>query len=140
MASAWLVWQIVDLLVENIRVPIWTMPAFQLTVAVGFPIVLIAAWLLELTPDGLRLQKSVDPAKSIARKTGRQLNRGIIMILAMGLVLFLTDRIRDEVISEADDNNPGPKATGQIEAIETGQAVAVLRSENTRINRNRNPV
>jgi len=45
--------------------------------------VLIAAWLLELTPDGFKLQKTVEPGNSIARKTGRQLNRGIIMILAI---------------------------------------------------------
>lgn len=94
-ASSWLLLQIVDLVIENTNAPVWIMPVFVQAILIGLPIVMIASWLLELTPDGIRLVKNVDPANSISSKTGRQLLRGIIMILAMAIVLFLTDRFRD---------------------------------------------
>jgi len=94
--AAWLLLQIVDLVLENINAPDWVMQVFMLAMAVGLPIVLIAAWALELTPDGIKLEKNVDQSKSIARQTGRQLNRGIIMILSMVIVLLLTDKYREE--------------------------------------------
>lgn len=95
-ASFWLLFQIVDLAVEHTNAPEWVMPAFVQALLIGFPLVMIASWLLELTPDGIRLVKNVDPENSISSKTGRQLMRGIIMILAMAVVLFLTDRFRDD--------------------------------------------
>ena len=129
IVTAWLAWQIVDLVVENITLPDWTMSAFQLTLVVCFPIVMVAAWLLELTPDGMRLQKNVNPAESIARKTGRQLNRGIVVILAMALVLYLTDRFRDQLWSRGNDSQPEPEAVGQVEVTGNGNWMAGLQSD-----------
>jgi hypothetical protein len=129
IATAWLVWEIIVLAAGSIAVPDWTMSAFKGLVLIAFPIVMIAAWLLELTPDGMRLQKNVDPAQSIARKTGRQLNRGIVMILSMALVLYLTDRFRDQLWSGANDENTDRNPTGQVEPVEKGKLVssAMLR-------------
>jgi len=102
-ASFWLLFQIVDLVVENANAPEWVMPVFVQALLIGLPILLIASWFLEFTPDGFRLVKNVDPADSISSKTGRQLLRGIIMILAMAVVLFLTDRFRDDAWFGTDD-------------------------------------
>jgi hypothetical protein len=126
VVAAWLAWQIVVLAAESTTLPDWTMSAFQLAVWVCFPIVMIAAWFLELTPEGLKLQKNVDPAASIARKTGRQLNRGIIMILAMALVLYLTDRFRDQLWSDPGDDTTDEEATGQVEHTESEHRLVVL--------------
>jgi hypothetical protein len=126
VATAWLVWQMVALAVENIALPGWTMQAFRWSVIVAFPVVMVAAWLLELTPDGLRLQKNVDPARSIARKTGRQLTRGIVVILAMALVLYLTGRFRDQLRPEPNDTVPDTDATGQVEHVEAGNWFVAL--------------
>src|SRR5210317_357879 len=88
--TAWLLLQIVDLVLENINAPDWVMQVFMLAMAVGLPIALIIAWAFELTPEGIKLEKNVDQSQSIARNTGHQLNRGIIMILSMAVVLLLT--------------------------------------------------
>ena len=104
--SSWLVLQIVDLVIENTNAPEWLMPMFVQALLVGLPLAMIASWLLELTPDGIRLVKNVDPADSISSKTGRQLMRGIIMILAMAIVLFLTDRFRDDAWIGTSDTKP----------------------------------
>jgi len=112
--ASWLLLQIVDLVLENINAPDWVMQVFMLALAVGLPIVLIAAWALELTPDGIKLEKNVDQTKSIARHTGYQLNRGIITILSMAVVLLLTDKFRDEVLSK-----PEPEALTSETVIDT---------------------
>jgi hypothetical protein len=126
--TAWLVWQIAVLAVESIVLPAWTMPALKWTVIAAFPVVMTAAWLLELTPDGIRLQKNVDPAQSIARKTGRQLNRGIIMILAMALVLYLTDRFRDQLWPEGQGADPNGDTTGHVEPAPGAPAAFVEKA------------
>ena len=103
--ACWLLLQVVDLVLENINAPDWVMQVFMLGLAVGFPIAIIVAWAFELTPEGVKLQKDVDPSQSINRHTGHQLNRGIIMILSMAIVLLLTDRYREELFGalESDD-------------------------------------
>lgn len=106
IVAAWLAWQIFIIAIEQASLPDWATPAFKWTVLAAFPVVMAAAWLLELTPDGFRLQKNVDPSKSIARRTGRQLTRGIVVILAMALVLYLTDRFREQVWSKTDEPTP----------------------------------
>ena len=130
VVTAWLAWQIVVLAVENIALPDWTMPAFRLAIWACFPVVMVAAWFLELTPSGFKLQRNVDPAESIARKTGRQLNRGFIMILVMALVLYLTDRFRDQLWSGSEGKGSATEATGQVDHSEAGKRfVASRRSE-----------
>ena len=101
-ASSWLVFQIFDLVHESSTGPDWAMQILILTMVVGLPVVAIAAWLFELTPDGFRLVKNVDPEKSISQQTGHQLTRGIIMILSMAVVLYLTDKFRDQTFFAPD--------------------------------------
>lgn len=96
LSSAWLLWQIVEIAGRNFNAPGWIMRVFLLILAAGFFIMMVAAWMLELTPQGIRLKKNVAPGSSISRKTGRQLTRGIIMILSMAIVLFLTEKFREE--------------------------------------------
>ncbi|MGA9575178.1 MAG: hypothetical protein WBS20_14665, partial [Lysobacterales bacterium] len=100
--ACWLSLQIVDLVLENIDAPDWVMQVFMLGLAAGLPIALIVAWAFEVTPEGVKLHKNVDPEKSINRHTGHQLNRGIIMILTMAIVLLLTDKFRDQIFGAAE--------------------------------------
>ena len=45
--SAWVLLQIVDLVLENVAAPQWVMQIFMLALAIGFPIALIFAWAFE---------------------------------------------------------------------------------------------
>ena len=119
--AAWLIMQLVDLVLDNINAPDWVMQVFLLAVAVGFPIAVIIAWAFEVTPEGVKLAKNVDQAESITRHTGQQLNRGIIMILSVAIVFLLTERFRAEIFS-----NPQPTTadTGLTADAEAGQADA----------------
>lgn len=116
--AAWLLLQIVDLVLENINAPDWVMQVFMLGVGVGFPFALIVAWAFEVTPEGVKLAKNVDQSQSITRQTGHQLNRGIIVILSVAIVFLLTDRFRQEPFFK-----PTPSTTGteESEAAENAQ-------------------
>jgi adenylate cyclase len=72
----WLLMQIADTAFEPLRLPDWTQTLVVVLVVLGFPVALILAWALEVTPAGIqrtrrgeseRVEKSgVRPARSIA--------------------------------------------------------------------------
>ena len=61
--------------------------------AIGFPLFLVFSWVFELTPEGLKKEKDIDrTAASVVHKTGKQLDRIIIVLLALGLGYFAFDK------------------------------------------------
>jgi hypothetical protein len=64
--AAWVLLQVVDLVLENITAPDWVMKVFLLVVVVGFPISVIIAWAFEMTPEGLKRESEIDRSHSIA--------------------------------------------------------------------------
>ncbi|MCJ7557144.1 MAG: adenylyl cyclase, partial [Gammaproteobacteria bacterium] len=89
---AWVLLQVVDLVLDNIVAPEWIMKVFMLVVAVGFPVALIIAWAFEMTPEGLKRESEVDRTQSITPQTGHKLDRIIIMFLAAAVVVLLAER------------------------------------------------
>ncbi len=88
---AWVLLQVVDLVMENIAAPEWVMKVFMLVMAIGFPVAVIIAWAYELTPEGLKRDSDVDPSQSIAQATGRKLDRIIIAFLLVTLLLLIVN-------------------------------------------------
>jgi hypothetical protein len=92
--AAWVLLQVVDLVFDYITAPAWIMQVFMLALAIGFPLVLILAWVFELTPEGLKREASVEPSQSVTSQTGRKLDRIIIAFLALAVIILLGDRFR----------------------------------------------
>lgn len=69
----------------------WIARWFVLAAAVGFPFWLAFAWFYEFTPQGLKRESDIAPDDSIAHSTGRKLDRAIIAVLALAVVLLLTN-------------------------------------------------
>ena len=130
LVASWLLLQIVDLVLENINAPDWVMQVFMLGLAVGFPIAIIVAWAFELTPEGVKLEKNVDPDRSISRHVGHQLNRGIIVILSIAVVFLLTERFRDDMLSDSDTTGADTQQTDSdappAESAVVSNSIAVL--------------
>lgn len=57
---AWLVIQVAETVFPPLGLPDWTVRFVILLALLGFPIALVMAWALELTPEGLRLTHAVD--------------------------------------------------------------------------------
>lgn len=54
LVGAWLVLQVVALVFPALRLPPWTITLVVVLALIGFPLALVLAWALELTPEGLR--------------------------------------------------------------------------------------
>ena len=61
--------------------------------AIGFPLFLVFSWVFEFTPEGLKREVDVVREHSITRFTGKQLDRIIIVMLALALSYFVFDRL-----------------------------------------------
>jgi adenylate cyclase len=72
--------------------PVWTGRTAVALMVLGFPVALLLAWIYEITPEGLKPSAEVDPQQSIARQTGRKLDRAIIAVLAVALIYFVADK------------------------------------------------
>jgi len=87
--TAWLLAQVADLALEAFAAPAWVMKTVLFLMLIGFPLALILAWAFEKTPEGIKLEKNVDRSQSITPVTGKKLDRGIIVALAIAVVFLL---------------------------------------------------
>ncbi len=87
---AWLLVEVASVVLPALHLPGWTLTFLIIVILAGFPLVLIFAWAFELTPDGIKREKDLDPAQSIARHGGRKLDFIMIgaLVLALGYVLW----------------------------------------------------
>jgi len=90
--AAWLVLQVVEVMMSVVGLPAWAGRAIFAVLAVGFPIALAFSWFYELTPAGVKLEKDIDPTGSITHVTGRRLDFIVISLLCAGLILFAYDK------------------------------------------------
>lgn len=90
--TAWLLLQVVDLVLENVNAPDWVMQVFMLALAIGFPLAVFFAWAFEMTPEGVKREADVDRTESITPQTGRKMDRNIIIAMALALAYFAYDK------------------------------------------------
>ena len=96
---AWLLLQVVDILVPMLELPDWVGRLVLLLLLVGFPVALLLAWAFELTPDGIKRDKDVDRSQPTAGATGQKLNLLIIGGLVMAVGYFMWEReVRDDAV------------------------------------------
>ncbi|MGD0142900.1 MAG: hypothetical protein ABSC92_07060 [Rhizomicrobium sp.] len=119
--SAWALAQGIAALGPIVGAPDWTARGFLVAAAIGFPLWIAFAWFYELTPQGIRLESEVVQSESLTRATGRKLDFWIIGVLAVAVVLLLTDRFMKP--------NTQPAAVAQ-DIPEKSVAVLPLVNEN----------
>jgi TolB-like protein/Tfp pilus assembly protein PilF len=98
---SWLILQVSDIAMPALGLPDWSITLVLYFLAVGLPIALIFAWAFELTPEGLKRTKEVDPGTSVTPVTGQKINNLIIGVLSIALVFVI---IHSYVLK--DDNVP----------------------------------
>jgi TolB-like protein/Tfp pilus assembly protein PilF len=92
VGAVWALAQGVSQLSPSVGAPEWATRWFLVAAAIGFPFCIAFAWFYEFTAEGLKRESQIDPAESITRHTGRKLDFAIIGVLAVAVVLLLTDR------------------------------------------------
>jgi TolB-like protein/Tfp pilus assembly protein PilF len=71
--------------------PDWGTRWFVIAGVIGFPFWIAFAWFFEFTPEGIKRERDVEPGESITPHTGRKLDFAIIGVLAVAVVLLLTN-------------------------------------------------
>ena len=84
--GGWLTLQVADVLFGALSLPEWSLRLVLGMLIIGFPVVLIFAWVYEMTPEGLKRESEVDRSQSVTPYTAKKLNGAIITVLAIALV------------------------------------------------------
>ncbi len=92
LAGAWLFLQIADILIDNTSLPGWVFQSSLVILAIGFPIALILAWVLELTPEGVKLDKDVDRSSLPATVPTKKFDQIVTVVLVIAVAYFAIDK------------------------------------------------
>jgi TolB-like protein/Tfp pilus assembly protein PilF len=88
-------------------IPNWVVRLIVLLIVIGFPIVLVLAWVYELTPEGIKRTEDVDLAKSVTRAAvAPELPEKSIAVLPFEnrseekANAFFADGVQDEILTD----------------------------------------
>jgi len=95
---------------------------------IGFVPAVALAWVIEITPEGIKWERDLDRNGELVRRTNSLLDRSIIVVLALGVAYLAADKFllapaRDEARVEA------AREKGRIEALDRSfgeKSIAVL--------------
>src|ERR1700685_2714773 len=90
--SVWALAQGITSLGPVVGAPDWVTRWFLIAAGIGFPFWLVFAWYYELTPQGIKRESEAPPSDAVVRATSRRLDFWIIGVLAVAVVLLLTDK------------------------------------------------
>ena len=88
---SWLILQVADVAFGVTQLPDWSLTLVAIILALGFIPTLIFAWVFELTPEGIKLEKDVDRSQSVTHETARKLDVALLVMLVVVAGLFLVD-------------------------------------------------
>lgn len=123
VAGVWALAQGIAQLGPSFGLPDWGTRWFVIAAIIGFPFWLAFAWFYEFTPEGLKRESEIDPSDSITHHTGKKLDFAIIGVLALAVVLLLTDRF---VLRHGVNEAVPATAAATIPDIEKDPSIAVL--------------
>jgi TolB-like protein/Tfp pilus assembly protein PilF len=103
-ASAWLLVQVATQVFPFFQIANWLVRWVVLAAAIGFPFWILFAWFYQWTPQGLQRETPAAPLPPEARQSRRNVDRWIMAMLAVAVVLLLTDKF---VLRERDGQIPG---------------------------------
>ncbi|MEJ2522652.1 MAG: hypothetical protein P8080_07205 [Gammaproteobacteria bacterium] len=105
VAVAWLVIQVAETVFPAYGFSDEALRVLITLLAVGFVPAVVLAWVFEITPEGLRRDRDIDPGSELSLRTRKMLDRGIVVVLALGIGYFAIDKFildpaRDEALVE----------------------------------------
>src|SRR5216117_1343900 len=92
LVGSWLLVQVASTVLPMFGAPEWLPRSIVILLALGFVPALIFSWVFELTPEGLKRDEDVAPEQSITPRTGRRMDRMIIVVLVLALGYFAFDK------------------------------------------------
>jgi len=90
---AWFIVQAADIMLANFGAPEWVFKTVAGLLTLGFPLALFLSWAYELTPDGMKKTADVATDESVAPRTGRGIDRLIVIALLGVIAILVVDRV-----------------------------------------------
>ena len=87
---AWIIIEAGSVLLPTFGASESAFQTYVIIVVAGFLVSLVVAWIFEVTPEGVKLEKNVDRSESITPKTGRRLDYVFIGLLVIALGISVT--------------------------------------------------
>jgi TolB-like protein/Flp pilus assembly protein TadD len=103
-ASAWLLVQVATQVFPFFQIANWLVRWVIVAAMLGFPFWVLFAWFYQWTPQGLQRESEAASLQPAGRQARRNVDRWIMAILAMAVVLLLTDKF---VLRERADQVAG---------------------------------
>ena len=133
---SWLLAQVAEFAFENFGAPEWVLKALVVILLLGLPLVLIFAWVFEMTPEGLKLEKDIERDQSITAHTGKKLEYVTAAGVAIIVALLIAERISpsapaesasedvsaETALANTTDTTPAPDAVNSV----SDKSIAVL--------------
>ncbi|HEX7341717.1 MAG TPA: tetratricopeptide repeat protein [Rhodanobacteraceae bacterium] len=128
IGAVWALVQGIAQLGPSFGMPDWVTRWFVVACAIGFPFWIAFAWFYKLTPDGLKRETDMAAADDPAfhRATGRRLDFWIIGVLAVAVVLLVTNQFVLHRDATGVANVASAKAWAATLAKVPSKSVAVL--------------
>jgi TolB-like protein len=92
VAAAWVVMEVVGVLIDLGNLPEWIGPIVLPLLAIGLPIALILSWFYELTPEGISLDEDVEASEAFTHVQGRRMDLIVISLLCAAVIVFAYDK------------------------------------------------
>ena len=130
LIAGWIILQVADIMMDALNLPDWTLRLIATLLILGFPVSVILAWALEITPEGIKREKHVDRSQSITGETGRKINQVTIILLAVAVGFLLVERFTlqrpsSEQVAESPVASAVESPTGQSEVRGGGRLARV---------------
>jgi hypothetical protein len=90
---AWIALQAAEILLPTFGAPEWMMRVFASALILGFPVVLVLAWVFEITSEGIKRTSDVPEGESIRPATGRRLNYLLAGLLGVAVIFIAVDEL-----------------------------------------------
>jgi adenylate cyclase len=92
VAVAWVLMQVAEVAFPAFGLTEHALRLLIIALAIGFIPAATLSWVFELTPEGLKRERDLDRSGPLVARTNRLLDRGIIVLLGLGLSYFAVDK------------------------------------------------
>lgn len=106
LVSAWLLMQVASIGLPAFQAPAWVLRSVIFLLALGFPLALVLAWVLDLTTEGLRFDSLGDGTRRVF------ITAAILAALAIGW--FVRGGVSGDLGDAAFDAPLGPRSTAVL--------------------------
>jgi adenylate cyclase len=126
--AAFVILQVADILMPTFGLDDVTISYLLGAMALGFPLTLVATWLVDLTPEGIKITPGLEPGTKAPR--GRLIDL-VIVLIALGVGFMYLERFWPEAVTGNEQVGTGEaELTSDPSPVVLEPSIAVLPFEN----------